>query len=125
MREARCLFNPCLYHDVIYLCGSGSQIMEAFSPRSGAFLPLNISVPENHYCCVYVNDDKLVVHSYSYILKYSLSQANQLAEVSRTQAPALDKWQNSQPIVNTAQKLVYIGQNESIVVFNMDTGAKV
>ena len=60
--------------------------MEAFSLDSDTFLAVNIPVPENHYCCLYVDNDLLVVHSKSYILKFAMEQGGQL--VKRSEDPS-------------------------------------
>ena len=99
-------------------------MMEAFSPGANAYIPLNINLPENTHCCLFVDDNKLVVHSYQFVLKYVLNQANKLELHSSTRTPAVDKRQNSQPVVDRAARLVYMSQNGNCVVFNMDTGAQ-
>ena len=78
MREARGYFNPCLFSGIIYLCGRGSQVMEAFSPERDDFLRnVQVPVPENEYCCLYVDNDLLVLHQKSYIVKFAAGQEGQ------------------------------------------------
>ena len=65
-------FNPCLFNRSIYLCGRWSSLLEAFSPQTDQMLPFQFSMPECEYscCCMYVEDNLLVVHLDEHILKY-------------------------------------------------------
>lgn len=109
MKEGRDYFNPCLFSGCVYLCGVGSQLQ----------------LPENHYCCVYVHDSLLVVHSYQYISKFAAGLAGQLTQVSqvRSQTPQY-KNLNSQPVVDPAQGLFFIFQQTQALSFNMETGVQ-
>ena len=129
MREARYYFNPCMYFGVIYICGYGSCLMEAFSLQpQEQFVPnFNITLPENRACCVYVADNLLVVHSFSWILKYKPGRNNQLLEEdSRKQFAAwADKYQNTLPVLNLVKKQIYMSYNNSCYIVNMESGLKV
>ena len=68
--KARTGFNPCLFNGSIYLCDS-STILEAFSPQNGLMLSYQIDRPNTESnCCMYVENDLLVVHLNYNILKY-------------------------------------------------------
>ena len=124
MKEARSCFNPCLFYGIIYLCGCGSTIMEAFSPETDTFLPVQIPVPSTSNCCSYVDDDQLVLHMTSSILKFAAGQGGQLVKRSEIGSPGVHKYQNSQPVVNKASGLYFITWNGSCLRFNMETGAQ-
>ena len=64
----------------------------------------------------------MVVHLDHHILKYRAGQAELLVEASRSSMKKEVKWQNSQPVVNTALRLYYIVQAGSCYSVNMDTG---
>ena len=97
--------------------------MEAFSPDSDTFLaPLNITLPEESACCLYVDNNLLVVNSYEYILKYAVGPGGQLVEQSRVNTPAVRKTQNSQPVVDRAQGLYFMVNKGKCVGVNMQTG---
>ena len=98
--------------------------MEAFSPDSDTFLPLNITVPENTNCCLYVDNNLLVVNSVSFILKYAVGPGGQLVEQSRVNSPGVNKHQNSQPVVDRTQGLYFIIQGGQCLRFNMQTGVQ-
>lgn len=61
MRESRAEFNPCMLFGIVYLCGEGSFIMEAFNPETETFLPLQVTLPEDFACCLYVHNHLLVL----------------------------------------------------------------
>ena len=123
MREARGSFNPCMFGSLIYLCGYKSQIMEAFAPETDTFQPVQIPVPENIGCCLYVDNDLLVLHRKSYILKFAAGQGGQLDKRSEIRSQECSKWQNSQPVVDKANGLFFISREGKCLCFNMETGA--
>jgi hypothetical protein len=121
MRAARREFNPCLLLGIVYICGSGS--MEAFAPQTDTFLPLFIPLPEaNHPCCLFEYKNLLVLHSYSYILKFAVE--GQLAKCSEVRSPQVSKCQNSQPVVDKEKGVFYIIQTGNIMSYNVETGVK-
>ena len=77
MNEPRWCFNPCLFNGSIYLCGR-SIFLEAFSPQNEQMLPFQLSMPVSSYCCMYVEDNLLVVHLNHNILKFRAGQAGLL-----------------------------------------------
>jgi len=122
MQEARSNFNPCLFKGSIYLCGYGSSLLEAFSPQTDLMLPFQLSMHVDSACCMYVEDNLLVVHLNRNILKFRTGQTDLLAQASRSNTREDVRYNNSQPVVNTALRLYYIVQNGSCYRVNMDTG---
>ena len=123
MREGRGYFNPCLFSGCVYLCGRDSQLVEAFSPQTDSFLPLQLSLPEDQHCCLYVHNNLLVVHSNQYISKFTVGQKGQLVQHSQVPSPPVYKHSNSQPVVDKG--LFFLFQETQVVSFNMETGAQV
>jgi len=124
MNKARYHFNPCLFGHLIYLCGSGRLVtMEAFDPDTDSFLPVHIDIHQqtSYNCCLYVHNDLLVLHQYSYIIKFAV-EGGQLVKRSEVQSPPLDKWQNSQPVVASGR--VFMVWKGKCVRFNMETGVQ-
>jgi len=102
-----------------------STIMEAFAPETDTFLPnVQIPVPENHYCCLYVDNDLLVLHQNSCIVKFAAGEGGQLVKRSQVASPVVEKWQNSQTVLDKARGLYFINQKGACVCFNMETGAQ-
>lgn len=121
-RHGRCSFNPCLYREVVYLCGYGSSAMEVFSPWLNSMTVLDCLLPEPSSCCLYVLGEVLFVHSDHYILKYR-SRRSKVIEVGRTQIKrGIAKWQNSQPVTSPANSLVYCARAGECWTFHMLTG---
>lgn len=98
--------------------------MEAFSPETDKFLPVQIPVPENSYPCLYVDNNLLVVHFSSYILKYAMGPDRQLIKQSEIRSPNVHKYQNSQPVIDKVQGLFFIIQGGPCLRFNMETGVQ-
>jgi len=125
MREARAYFNPCLFNGIIYLCGYYSQIMEAFSPETDTFLPVQIPVLENASGCLYVDNDLLVLNMENHILKFAAGQGGQLDKRSRVEASSFDRYQSSQPVVDKANGVYFMIKGGECLCFKMETGVQV
>ena len=123
MQAARGYFNPCLFNGSIYLCGSGSTRLEVFSPQSDQMLPFHLSMPISSNCCVYVEDNLLVVHLDKLILKYRVGQAEQLVQISTTSTEEDVKSPSSQPVVNAILRVYYVVVGSMCYCVNMETGA--
>lgn len=125
MREGKFSFNPCLFNGYVYVCGRGHVLMEVFSPQTNSFLPLQLQLPENHHC-LFVHKNLLVVHSLQSVFKFSAGQAEQLIQHSeiRFQTP-VNKWSNSQPVVDPSRGLFFIYQQSKLLSISIDTGALV
>ena len=96
--------------------------MEAFAPQTDTFLPVPLTLPQQHRpCCLYVHNDLLVVHQDYYIVKFAV-EGGQLVKRSEVQCPAGYKNQNSQPVV--AGGVVYMVDRGECVRYNMETGAE-
>ena len=121
MNQTRVLFNPCLFGHLIYLCGSSSTTMEAFAPQTDTFLPVPLTLPSSNAYCLYVHNDLLVLHQFDYIVKFAV-EGGQLVKRSEVQCPAVNKEQNSQPVV--AGGVVYMVWEGKCVRFNMETGVE-
>lgn len=125
MQEAKSQFNPCLYNRWVYVCGGGSKLVEAFTPQNNSFLPLQLRIPEDHPCCLFVHKNLLVVHSENYITKFAAGQAGQLFQHSQVRSKSVYKYSNSQPIVDSTYGLFSIYQLGKVVSFNIETGVLV
>ena len=120
MQQPRVYFNPCLFNAFVYL--SGAQVMEVFSPEHDTMLPVQIPLPEVNECCVYVDKDLLVLHSKTYIVKFEAGQNGQLRQRSKLQVPAVDKWSNSQPVVDRTRGVFSFVYDGKCVQVELETG---
>lgn len=118
MREARRDFNPCMLFGIVYLCGC--FLMEAFVPETDTFLPLQIRLPEAQQCCLYADNNLLVLHFNSCILKVD----GELVKCSEVKSPRSYKRQNSQPVVDKANGVFFIVQDGKCLSFAMETGTQ-
>lgn len=126
LQEAKCSLNPCLFSGHIYLCGGESQLLEAFSPHTDTFLPLQIQLPEDTSCCLYTRNSYLVVLSYQYISQFSIGKAGQLVHHAQVEAQTpVNKYSNSQPVLNYIQGFFFIVQENKCLCIDMETGAQV
>ena len=126
MKESKCGFNPCLFHEFVYLCGYKSDLVEAFAPQTESFMLLSIQLPESSYYCLYVHNNRLVVHSYNYITQFSAEQAGQLSKHSQVRCCVrTEKWGNCQPVLDLTRSLFFIFQEDTCYCFSMETGDRV
>lgn len=108
MKAGRTGFNPCLFNGRVYVCRRGSKLVEAFSPQTNNFIPLHFQLSEPEYCCLFVLNSLLVVHSTNYISKFTAGQAGQLIKHSKVRATPVGKYSNAQPVVNPTRGLFYL-----------------
>jgi hypothetical protein len=103
MHAARSFFTPCEFNACLYLCGNGSDLIEAFDPITYVFTSLNTSLPENNKCCMFVEDGKLVIISEKYVTKWSLGQGFQLVKVATMRHKKWEVSCNMAPVVAAEQ----------------------
>lgn len=126
MVEARCTFNPCLFNELVYLCGYHAVQMEAFSPPTDTFLSLQLQLPENSSTCLYVYNSILVLHTNNYVTKYSAGRAGQLLLHSQVRSPArVPKHSNSHPVLMPSLCLFFLSKGDKCHGYRMETGALV
>lgn len=123
MKEDRFWFNPCLFSGYVYVCGKYSRLVEAFCPQTDSFLPFQVQLPEREACCLFVHNDLLIVHSYTYISKFTAEHTGQLFQHSqiRSQTPS-DKCSNSPPAVNSTRGLYFLIWNGVVRGRSLETG---
>jgi len=115
------LFNPCRFNEHVYVCGAGSKLIEAFAPLTNQFLSLALSFPESYPCTLYVHNSLLMVHSKTFISKLAELEG-QLLLHSQVSQPAVGKYSNSHPILNSVRGVFFIIQEDKCVCLNMETG---
>lgn len=126
MQFARSNFNPCLYQAIIYLCGFGSNEVEAFNPQQKRYSPLNLQIPESTACCIYPSCGLLVIHSTQYVSRYRLNAEGTLEELPR--APRQGncmKYQHSQPVAAMESGVVWCAWDKRCWGFSMKTGERI
>ena len=100
MRNARSGFNPCEFHNFLYLCGAGSDLIEAFDPENSQFLPVRARLAEEYSrCLLYTHNEELVVMSEKFVTKYRAEEGHELL---RTQVKSHHTWSvlgNMAPVV--------------------------
>ena len=133
MREVRRILNPCLFNGYVYICGSGSLLVEAFSPQTEHFLSFQLQHSPEFDCDLYVHNNLLVINSRSkFISRFEAGEAGQLAQHSQVNKQCLPPpplppffWSSFQPVVDATKGLYYIPQFGKILCFNMETGLQV
>ena len=117
MKEGRLMLNPCEYRSIVYLCGFGSDRMEAFDPVNGVLVPIEARVSEDSESCLFVESDQLVVLSRIHVMRWELNEVGQLRKVKSAVHTKCDLMSNIAPIVDTLSGYIYIvygGQGYSI-----------
>ena len=122
MQEERCYFNPCEFNGYVYVCGSQ---LEAFSPLSNSFLPLQLPQLTHIYnpCTLYVHNTLLVIHSENCISKFSAGREGQLEQLScsKTQTYVYN-FSNSQPLLDSDRGCFFIVQVDRSLCIDVETG---
>lgn len=113
MREERYCFNPCLFHGLIYLCGYGSCLIDAFDPELVQFTePQPVpTVPESHFCCVFEQDHTLVVLSYNYVSRFTVDGGVLTKQSDKREKTPHTVWPNAPP--RYVNQVVYFVENNT------------
>lgn len=112
--------NPCLFKEFVYLCG---HLVDAFCPQTDQFLPLQVKLPQNSCCCLFVHNKMLVVQTYEYISKFKAGQRGELVLHSQEHTIPASKWSNSQPKVDSTNGLYFIIVLGEVYSVDLETGA--
>lgn len=112
MKRPRSCFNPCEYRSYVYLCGNGSDVIEAMDPRNDTFLRLQIRLAENSSCLLLLDNQQLVILSSQNITRMSGKTEYELEKVSETS----EKSENDHriymaPVIDTINGVCYYESN--------------
>ena len=102
--------------------------MEVFSPDTERFIrSLPPMMTMMSPCCMYVDNDMLIVHHHTYVLKFAAGQGGGLVreEPLIPVSPMAEKDQNSQPAVDAFSRVFYVVYQGKCLCFGMDDGQKV
>lgn len=123
MKESRFWFNPCLFNGYVYLCGYCTIKIEAFSPQTDSFIPLELNLRASYSCSLIVRDNLLLVQAFDSIYRYSAEPEGGLVLKSREELTKYaDKSSNSHPVIDTARSLYYLIQQGKILACRLETG---
>lgn len=108
MHTGRSFFTPCQFNSCLYLCGNGSDLIEAFDPVLSVFTLISARLPENSKCCAFVEDEKLVLISEKYTTKWVLGLGQQLFKVTTTRHRDWDVSCNMAPVLDEGRKEAFL-----------------
>ena len=99
--------------------------MEVFNPEQDTMLAVQIPLPDNKNCCVYVDNELLVLHAATFIVKFEMGENGQLKQHSQTTVGVVDKYQSSQPVIDPARRVFFFIQGGKCFQVNMDYGVQI
>jgi hypothetical protein len=116
MQEARSRFNPCAFSDYLYLCGWGSDLIEAYSLENSTFQSCSARLPEKFSpCCVFIEGNHLAVISGRFLTKWKSGEKQLLVQESIQRRPehlgALNLRCNMAPIVEASSGVIFLSYN--------------
>lgn len=107
MNQGRSLFNPCEFKGVVYLCGLGSDEIEAFCPKTCMFLLMDVRLPEDSACCVFVEAEELIILSVKYVTRWEVNEQHQLVLQKSSQHLGCNLRCNTSPTVDSVNSIIY------------------
>ena len=107
MHKCRAYFNPCEFLNYVYLCGSGSSAIEAFSPRSSTFHLLKAKLPEKTSCLLICGNMELVVISKNCTSVFHPGKGWELNRKSIRAHPEYEVVCEMPPIANAEKGVAY------------------
>lgn len=126
MREARFSFNPCLFSGYVYLCGQCAIEIEAFSPQTDSFIPLDVDLKCSGSCSLFVYGNLLLILSSDYSNKYAAEPEGQLVLKSYERLPChASKTSNSRPVLDSTRGLFFLIDEGKAISFLLETGERV
>lgn len=108
MKEGKSYINPCEFHSVVYLCGQGSYLMEAFDPATCTFLDIKIALPDAELSLVFQENKQLVVLSGKYVTRWRSEKGNKMVQCYQALHSDIGVFCNMAPVVDEVNGLVYI-----------------
>lgn len=117
MREARFDFNPCEFHEILYLCGGWCFSIEAFDPKACTFLQVQALLPESTDTLAFAENCELVVMSFNYVTRWNAGLQHGLLLRFRATHPSVDVVSSLPPILDSVNSILYYsycGSCESI-----------
>ena len=122
MSASRHGFNPCLFHDLVFLCGHGSECIDAYSPTKGVITRMKATQPESYGCTLVAEQGVLTLISYNFTTRYRLGSDCQLVKTDCTSHEKHFTWLCASPVVCDGQ--VFITQHYYCIWMNAETGEK-
>jgi len=108
MKAGRSYFSPCKFHRLVYLCGQGSYLIEAFDPSNNLFLDMEVTLPEAGLCLTFQEREELVVLSGKFLTRWRVGQDGELVQCYQALHPDVGVFCNMAPVVDQVNGLVYI-----------------
>jgi hypothetical protein len=109
MRTARTAFNPCEFNELLYMCGAGSYMIDAFDPVSWVFMPIQARLVDDSSCLLIVDNSQLVVISEEYFTRWSVGPGSELLKKSEVKHAVWILEHNQAPVVDEESGLIYFG----------------
>ena len=109
MRVARTAFNPCEYSGILYMCGAGSFMIDAFDPVSCSFIPIQARLTDDSPCLLLVDRSQLVVLATEYLTRWTVGPAHDLVKVSEIKHAEWFLEHNQAPVVEEESGFLYFG----------------
>ena len=121
MAIPRANFNPCLFHEIIYL---SSWIIEGYSPARNTYIDYQVKLPGNPVRCVYVDSSELVVHTEFLVIRFEMGSNGVLAETSSTAQRHHGHYVRTccPPVVDAAAGVLHFVHCGQHLLFFMDGG---
>jgi len=122
MAEARCVFNPCEYEKLVYLCGGWTSTIETFDPETCIFQLLPIQLPENDYASLAVVENaQLLVMCEVYVTRWHFNSEHNLVQVSQEAKTLHCRVASNMPVqVDSVNDVVYVVFNSECYGIKLD-----
>lgn len=102
-------FNPCKFKNYLYICGLGSDSIEAMDLLALTFHNLPLRLPEkNSACCLFVDNEELVIISKRYVTRWGQMDDYKLAPMAKREHAEMRLESNMAPVFNSTNQLLFI-----------------
>lgn len=108
LASARSRLSVCEFSHFLYICGDGSDLIEAYDVRTGLFDTVEVKLPEDSACCLVRDKQELVVISGKYATRWRAGEGCQLVQITKSKHPKCEVSSNSTPLLMADNGLIYL-----------------
>lgn len=125
MVNTRSLFDPCEFHSLLYICGYGSNCIEAFNPVTRLFTVISTLLLHNSGCLSVRYCDQLFILSTAGVSIWKEEKDQGLVHVCSVNShQQYYMWSNIMPVVDEVNGVMYTVDCGACFCINLEDGSR-
>ena len=108
MQDARSNSAPCEYQELVYLCGIGTQSIEAFNPEACSFRSFQAEQPEMYSACLMIVErGQLVILTENFVTRWTAGENREIMQCTQTQRKGYSLNCSMPPVLDINSGVIY------------------